>query len=307
MMGSPLPMMAKTAIAGAMSVIVAALLLLSPISVSDADSGSGAYDVTATLITSADDLPEELQKYYGENSVAVAFTLPSTNPFDSSSAEVVDFLITYYTSSAVLVEAHACAVDSQGNTILTFDEMKYTLFGGSTYLSDLMGGTTYSAYEAFGYTGGTAYAVITVDEAVDYTGEICLVTYTGNHLNEVVASSTVTYNGYVITATAGSNGSISPAGESEVGYKGSITYTITADDGYEIDTVLIDGSSVRMTGDTYTFSNVTADHTISVTFTETSGGGGDDDDGTDWTLIIVVVIVIIVIVAVAAVLLMRRS
>ena len=263
--------------------------------------------MTATTITSADDLPEELQKYYGENSVAIAFTLPSTNPIDPSSAEVVDFLIKYYSSSAVLVEAHACAVDSQGNTLLTFDTKKYAMLNGSVYLSDMMGSTTYSAYQVFGYTGGTAYAVITTDEAVDCTCEISLVTYTGNHQNEVVASETLSYNAYVITATAGSNGSISPAGESEVSRGDSITYTITADDGYEIDTVLVDGSSVRVTGTTYTFGNVTADHTISVTFTETSGGGGDEDDGTDWTLIIVVVIVIIMIVAVAAVLLMRRS
>jgi hypothetical protein len=70
---------------------------------------------------------------------------------------------------------------------------------------------------------------------------------------------------YTITATAGPNGSISPSGSSSVLKGGKITYTITPGSGYRIASVLVDGVSVGAAS-SYTFSNVTADHTISASF-----------------------------------------
>ncbi|KUG22535.1 hypothetical protein ASZ90_007689 [hydrocarbon metagenome] len=69
-----------------------------------------------------------------------------------------------------------------------------------------------------------------------------------------------------ITATAGSNGSITPSGTTSVGYGGSQIYTITPDSGYIVQDVLVDGISVG-DGTVYPFNNVTNDHTISVSFT----------------------------------------
>ena len=84
---------------------------------------------------------------------------------------------------------------------------------------------------------------------------------------------TATYTQYTITATAGANGSIIPNGATKV-YKGdSQTFTITADSGYHIEDVLVDGASVGAVS-TYTFENVTANHTISATFERNSSGGG---------------------------------
>lgn len=74
---------------------------------------------------------------------------------------------------------------------------------------------------------------------------------------------TVTKN--IITATAGAHGNISPSGEVEVTEGDSQTYTITADEGYEIDTLKVDGSPVA-NATSYTFENVTEAHTIEVTF-----------------------------------------
>jgi len=71
---------------------------------------------------------------------------------------------------------------------------------------------------------------------------------------------------YTITATAGSNGSISPSGSVSVNAGSSQTFTVTPDSGYEVDTLTVDGSTATLTNNTYTFSNVQADHTISVTF-----------------------------------------
>lgn len=70
---------------------------------------------------------------------------------------------------------------------------------------------------------------------------------------------------HTITATAGANGSITPSGAVEVTEGESKTFTITADEGYEIDTLKVDGADVTVET-SYTFTNVTADHTIAVTF-----------------------------------------
>ncbi len=82
-----------------------------------------------------------------------------------------------------------------------------------------------------------------------------------------------------ITATAGSGGSISPSGAVNVTEGSDQTFTITPDSGYRINSVTIDGVSQGAIT-TYTFTNVTANHTINATFTRTSGGGGGGGGGT---------------------------
>ncbi|MDR3570565.1 MAG: hypothetical protein P4L43_21275 [Syntrophobacteraceae bacterium] len=68
-----------------------------------------------------------------------------------------------------------------------------------------------------------------------------------------------------ITAQAGANGQITPAGVSSVAGGGSQTYSIVPNPGYQIALLEVDGQQVSPTA-TYTFSNVTSCHTISVTF-----------------------------------------
>ena len=70
---------------------------------------------------------------------------------------------------------------------------------------------------------------------------------------------------YTITSSAGSNGSISPLGDRNLPAGGSQTYTVTPSVGYHVADVVVDGVSKGPVG-TYTFSNVTAPHTISATF-----------------------------------------
>ena len=90
----------------------------------------------------------------------------------------------------------------------------------------------------------------------------------------------VTEDDHHITATAGDNGSINPE-EAYVSDGGSATFTIAPASGYAVDTITIDSTAHKNDGTapapgtswtSYTFSNVTEDHTISVTF-------GLDEDG----------------------------
>ena len=70
---------------------------------------------------------------------------------------------------------------------------------------------------------------------------------------------------FTITATAGNGGKIAPTGATKV-YKGtSKAFTITPNAGYHVDSLTVDGTAVNVVTE-YTFSDVTANHTIAVTF-----------------------------------------
>ena len=95
---------------------------------------------------------------------------------------------------------------------------------------------------------------------------------------------------YTITATAGEGGSITPNGDVSVKEGASQTFAITADNGYEIADVLVDGNSVGAV-ETYTFDEVKANHTITVSFNKTATGVEFDNDfeqeefpGHGWTV-----------------------
>jgi hypothetical protein len=85
---------------------------------------------------------------------------------------------------------------------------------------------------------------------------------TAGHAIEAFFAPNITYT---VTAGSGSNGSISPSGTAFVYYGDNKTFTIIPDTGYRVSDVLIDGVSVGSVT-TYTFSNVTANHTINAVF-----------------------------------------
>ena len=101
---------------------------------------------------------------------------------------------------------------------------------------------------------------------------------------EVAKAITATFNlkTYMITASAGTGGNISPSGSIPVNYGANKTFAITPNKGYHIIDVIVDGSSAG-TIPSYTFSNVTANHTIETTFArnyssyETIIDNGDPD------------------------------
>ncbi len=89
---------------------------------------------------------------------------------------------------------------------------------------------------------------------------------------------------YVITSSAGPHGTITPLGAQMVTFGDSLTFSIAADAGYHIREVLVDGvaDDGALTTGSYTFTNVSTDHAISVTFEAnptlavTSPNGGED-------------------------------
>ncbi|MBR6067531.1 MAG: leucine-rich repeat protein, partial [Bacteroidales bacterium] len=90
----------------------------------------------------------------------------------------------------------------------------------------------------------------------------------------VVVTSDITYTAgfkaaYIITATAGEGGTITPSGEVSVDEGESQAFTITPNTGYRIASVLVDGTenvTDQLVDGVYTFENVTASHSIEATF-----------------------------------------
>ncbi len=70
---------------------------------------------------------------------------------------------------------------------------------------------------------------------------------------------------FEINALVYNGGTISPSGKTAVNYGDSKTFTITPSYGYKISNVKVDGKSVGAVS-SYTFTNITQDHTIEATF-----------------------------------------
>ena len=111
---------------------------------------------------------------------------------------------------------------------------------------------------------GAAYTTGVTDKDCDGFKYQCVIRNAAGSVTTDTVVLTVKEK-YTITATAGAHGSISPSGNVEVVEGSSQIFVITAEDGYEIESLTVDGKSVDAVT-SYTFENVTAAHTIAVTF-----------------------------------------
>ena len=135
--------------------------------------------------------------------------------------------------------------------------------------------------------------------------------YTERNGGELIATSTVfaantivyarwTYTGgsggsggyvpgyYIIRATAGAGGFITPSGDVSVRAGANQTFTITPNRGYAVSDVKIDGRSIGAV-QSYTFENISASHTIEVQFRVRSSfvdvpSGSYYEDAVDWAV-----------------------
>ncbi len=117
---------------------------------------------------------------------------------------------------------------------------------------------------AFTMTPNAGYRV--ADVLVDGVSVGALTSYTfSNVQTDHTISATFTLDVYTVTAAADVNGSITPSGVTTVNKGDSPTYTIIPDAGYDVRSVIVDGAnSGAITS--YTFANITANHTINAYF-----------------------------------------
>jgi hypothetical protein len=106
-----------------------------------------------------------------------------------------------------------------------------------------------------------------VDVKVDGNSVGTSSTYSFNNVtaDHAIAAS-FTADRHTITASADANGSISPRDAVSVDYGSSQSFTITPETGYLVADVTVDGASVGAVT-SYSFNNITADHTIAASFT----------------------------------------
>ncbi|MFT3980902.1 MAG: choice-of-anchor D domain-containing protein [Ferruginibacter sp.] len=146
----------------------------------------------------------------------------------------------------------------------------------------IVSGSNSSAFTAaptscYDFTSWTIDGTANASTANPYT----FTNVTANH----TITAVYTLKTFGITASAGANGTISPNGVTNVNCGASQAYTITPNSGYIVQDVLVDGVSVGAVT-SYTFTNVTATHTISVSFvavysvTVTQATGGTIAPGT---------------------------
>jgi hypothetical protein len=133
------------------------------------------------------------------------------------------------------------------------------------------GGTVVScaANQTYTLTPNAGYAI--QDVLVDgvSVGAVTTYTFTSVYTDHTISATFVALVNYTITASAGTNGSVSPNGSTTVVSGVNQTYTITPNACYQIADVIVDGVSQGAVG-TFTFTNVTANHTISATFSSTA-------------------------------------
>ena len=173
--------------------------------------------------------------------------------------------ITSYTFTNVTA-AHTIAatfVENPTYTITAPDDMVSPGPNGSISpagISTVLGGTG----KLFTITPDPGYHI--VDVLVDGVSIGAATSYTfvnvqGNH----TISATFAPDVHTISAMAGVNGSITPSGSVSAPTGSDQTFNITPANGYIVADVLVDGASVGAVT-TYTFTNVTADHTINASF-----------------------------------------
>jgi hypothetical protein len=122
----------------------------------------------------------------------------------------------------------------------------------------------YGADQEFAITPDTGYHV--ADVLVDGVSVGAVTAYAFEKVAALhTISASFAINIYTITASAGSNGTISPPDKVTVDHGASQAFTITPDPNYHVADVLVDGTSAGALT-SYTFMDVTENHTISATF-----------------------------------------
>ncbi|MFC1558801.1 SBBP repeat-containing protein, partial [candidate division KSB1 bacterium] len=96
-------------------------------------------------------------------------------------------------------------------------------------------------------------------------GAITSYTFSSVDLNHTIHAIFSAIPSYTVIALADSGGTIAPSGTLAVAQDSSITFTITPNSGFEIDSVMVDSVSQGAIT-SYTFSNIDSNHTIHAIF-----------------------------------------
>ncbi len=144
---------------------------------------------------------------------------------------------------------------------------------GLGWTAPLVGSGSYNVYrDGVKIASNATVTTYTDDSGITAgTHTYCVAAICGNYgfeSDRVCMTTDCVIPTFSLTPTGGANGSISPGAVQTVSYGNNYAFTFTPAEGYKTSQVLIDGVNVPDSAKAgrYTFTNVTADHTINVTF-----------------------------------------
>ena len=219
-----------------------------------------SYTITATANENGSISPSgEVDVNYGSSQL---FTITPNEGYSVS-----DVLVDEVSVGAV--ETYTFENISSNHTIEASFEIKtYTItasaneFGTITPNGEVE--VEHGGSQTFTITPNEGYLIVDVHVNDVSVGAVSTYTFENVTENQTIVANFST-NAFVISASAGENGTISPSGEVAVGTGDDITFSIIPNDGYKVSEVLVDDVSVG-TIESYTFENVTTNHSIEATF-----------------------------------------
>ena len=227
--------------------------------------------------------PSGLTAKYGQTLSEIALTDPEGNLPGTWCWQTPDTVLdrlgtqTYYADftpddtnykdvTGIAIHVTVSKADGEALAAVTHTQ-KYSNTGSQTYTPDWSGlpvGQKWTYSSTYSVSSGSAATLTRQDVAAADGG-----------LTYAIAGGSGNDGGHdytrrTIRVTVSGNGSISPSGWVTVREGGDQTFTITPDAGYAVAKVLVDGKSVGAVT-SYTFENVTEEHTIEVIFMKANG------------------------------------
>ena len=204
---------------------------------------------------------------------------------DDYDYDVLADTVSYGNDLDIYTDSYIYVQNAIGNGFAYADTLIFDLTVDGVYMPGYLGYIDYTNYplddgtwELYNVQGLIPYDSIVAWGLLGRTVQVCLGITLNTGWNDIDLSDNtycynVTFEGptvvntFTLTATAGVGGTISPAGSTTVQQGSSQTYTITPSSCYTINDVLVDGVSQGAIN-SYTFTNVQANGTISVSFTQ---------------------------------------
>ena len=240
------------------------------------------------------------------DTVGVHYTVTGNGTVDNHAVETsatFDHYVDYGTTfSAMFIPAigyHVAGVTINGVFYGNINEWQFANLSGEQYVTVVFEKNVYTITTA-GYGQGTVSDGETFEYDPEHTYTFTATPAAGYHIESIlrnnvelnVADPEATYtetltnilsdynynvvfnpSQYTVTATTGANGLITPAGVTSYYYNSQAVYNVTADLGYYINTLTVDGVSVILdpatttASYTFTFTGENAhNHTIAATF-----------------------------------------
>ena len=216
------------------------------------DKQFGTINLTNGAFTRISTYPDDLGNYYQD----LAFDLKSGELYHAAKLDISGLpsfwrKIDKNTGDVTPLENFYKSVASF--VIISGTDVAYNLYrDGTPVASDIT---------------STSYTDAGFDVTAEHTWTVTVVCKDGES-NPVSVTQSACNQTHTITASAEDNGNISPAGDVDVMNGADQTFIFTPDEGYRIEYVLVNDENdpVAAAFGTYTFENVTANHTIHVTF-----------------------------------------